>query len=102
MIQSDASVIGYHQTVVTTSVARNKLQLLRSEKLAKRPWLVHAFSTRVGGVSRAYGGSAFNLGFTKQDSRAAVERNLSGGVLQLDLLDSRTNSWIQAQQHGAK
>ena len=75
MIQSDASVIGYHQTVVTTSVARNKLQLLRSEKLAKRPWLVHAFSTRVGGVSRAYGGSAFNLGFTKQDSRAAVERN---------------------------
>jgi YfiH family protein len=61
--------------VVTTSVARNKLQLLRSEKLAKLPWLVHAFSTRVGGVSRAYGGSALNLGFTKQDSRAAVERN---------------------------
>src|SRR6202167_506177 len=74
MIQSDASVIGYHQTVVTTSVARNKLQLLRSEKLAKRPWLVHAFSTRVGGVSRAYGGSGVHLGVTKQDSRAPVDR----------------------------
>jgi hypothetical protein len=39
------------------------------------PWLVHGFSTRVGGFSRAYGGHALNLGFTKQDSRAAVEKN---------------------------
>lgn len=43
--------------------------------MAKSPWLVHAFSTRAGGVSRAYGGTALNLGFTKDDSRAAVERN---------------------------
>jgi hypothetical protein len=27
---------------------------------------------------------------------------LSGGVLPLDLLDSRTNSWIQGQKLGAK
>ena len=39
------------------------------------PWLAHAFSTRHGGVSRVYGGTALNLGFTKEDSRAAVERN---------------------------
>jgi len=63
----------YHRSVVT--VAKNKLQLLHSEKLSKLPWLVHAFSTRLGGVSRVYGGHALNLGFTQHDSRAAVERN---------------------------
>lgn len=65
----------YDRTVVTKGVARNKLQLLRSERLGKLAWTVHAFSTRHGGVSRVYGGNALNLGFTKQDSRAAVERN---------------------------
>jgi len=41
------------------------------------PWLVHGFSTRTGGFSRVYGndGGDLNLGFTKDDSRAAVERN---------------------------
>ncbi len=39
------------------------------------PWLVHAFSTRQGGVSRPYGGNALNLGFTAHDSRTAVLRN---------------------------
>jgi YfiH family protein len=36
---------------------------------------VHGFSTRTGGFSKAYGGHSLNLGFTKHDSRAAVERN---------------------------
>ncbi len=48
---------------------------MHSEKLASVPWLVHGFSTRLGGSSRAYGGQTLNLGFTKQDSRSAVERN---------------------------
>ncbi len=61
--------------MVTAGIARNKLQLLRSQKLDKLAWLVHAFSTRIGGVSRAYGGGALNLGFTPQDSHTAVERN---------------------------
>jgi polyphenol oxidase len=61
--------------VVAKLVPRNKLQLLQSGNLAKFPWLVHAFSTRRGGVSCVYGGNALNLGFTKRDSRAAVERN---------------------------
>jgi len=52
-----------------------KLQLLSSAKLGRLPWVVHAFSTRRGGVSRVYGGGALNLGFTKLDSRATVERN---------------------------
>lgn len=36
---------------------------------------MHGFSTRKGGFSRAYGGGDLNLGFTKDDSRAAVDRN---------------------------
>ncbi len=61
--------------MATPRKSRNKLQILRSEKLGKLPWLVHGFSTRIGGVSRVYGGNTLNLGFTKHDSRAAVERN---------------------------
>jgi uncharacterized protein (DUF885 family) len=38
----------------------------------------------------------------KFDIRVFHDEMLSGGVLPLDLLDSRTMSWIQAQKHGAK
>jgi polyphenol oxidase len=61
--------------VGTKSATTDQVQLLRSDGLAKIPWLVHAFSTRTGGVSRVYGGMALNLGFTKEDSVVAVERN---------------------------
>jgi purine-nucleoside/S-methyl-5'-thioadenosine phosphorylase / adenosine deaminase len=54
---------------------RSKIELVRADSLARIPWLVHGFSTRKGGFSRAYGGNALNLGFTPLDSRAAVERN---------------------------
>ena len=49
--------------------------ILQAEPLTDIPWLVHGFSTRLGGFSRVYGGGALNLGFTEQDSRNAVERN---------------------------
>ena len=52
-----------------------KLSLLSTPHLSRFPWLVHAFSTRLGGCSRAYGGAALNLGFTKDDSKTAIERN---------------------------
>ena len=52
-----------------------KHNILRASHLSKFPWLVHGFSTRLGGFSRAYGGGALNLGFTKDDPKAAVERN---------------------------
>jgi len=54
---------------------RAELNILRAAHLSKFPWLVHGFSTRPGGFSRAYGNGALNLGFTKDDSQAAVERN---------------------------
>lgn len=61
--------------MVTDRASKKNLQVLRSEKLSKLAWLVHGFSTRHGGGSRPYGGKALNLGFTQQDSRAAVEGN---------------------------
>jgi hypothetical protein len=61
--------------VPTKNAEKSRLTILRSEPLARIPWLIHGFSTRVGGFSRAYGGRTLNLGFTKQDSSSAVERN---------------------------
>lgn len=58
-----------------TRALPQKLEILHAGNLGKLPGLVHGFSTRVGGFSRAYGGGALNLGFTKNDSRATVERN---------------------------
>jgi hypothetical protein len=52
-----------------------KLNILRAQHLSELPWLVHGFSTRVGGFSRAYGKGDLNLGFTKEDAKSAVERN---------------------------
>ncbi len=78
--------------MVTKHVTKTKLQLLRSGKLGKLTWLVHAFSTRVGGVSRAYAGNALNLGFTQQDSRANVERNRQLFLKELGVANGR-KSW---------
>ena len=85
----------YYRTVATKTVPKPKLQLLHSEKLAKLPWLIHAFSTRHGGVSRAYGGNALNLGFTKQDTRAAVERNRALFLKKLGITNARTLITLQ-------
>ena len=57
-----------------TRIRVKPLTILQSESLARIPWLLHGFSTRLGGSSKIYGG-ALNLGFTKQDSRLTVERN---------------------------
>ena len=67
-------------------------QLFRSWKLGELAWLTHGFSTRLGGVSRVYGGNALNLGFTKQDSRAAVERNRELFLSELGAANGR-KSW---------
>jgi hypothetical protein len=51
------------------------IEIVRGASLVRIPWLVHGFSTRRGGCSKLYGGQALNLGFTKNDSKAAVDRN---------------------------
>ena len=43
-------------------------KILQADSLKPLPWLVHGFSTRLGGVSRVYGGKSLNLGFTREDS----------------------------------
>jgi YfiH family protein len=54
---------------------KTKIDILHAGHLSKFSWLVHGFSTRVGGFSREYGGDALNLGFTKDDAKALVEQN---------------------------
>lgn len=65
----------YHRWVPTRAPVKSNLTVLRAKHFSQIPWLVHGFSTRAGGSSRAYGKGDLNLGFTKDDSRAAVERN---------------------------
>jgi polyphenol oxidase len=61
--------------VPTRAPAKTQLTILQTGHLEELPWLIHGFSTRPAGYSRVYGGNALNLGFTKQDSKSAVERN---------------------------
>jgi|CZKZ01.1.fsa_nt_gi YfiH family protein len=62
-------------------IAENSVQWLAVPGWQKVPWLWHGFSTRLGGVSRAYcaddAAGELNLGFTAEDSREAVVRNRS-------------------------
>ena len=85
--------------MVTKTVPKSKLQLLHSERLAKLGWLVHAFSTRPGGVSRVYRGNALNLGFTKHDSRSAVERNRTLFLKKLGIANTRKKLITLRQIH---
>jgi YfiH family protein len=80
---------------------QDKLNILRAASLSTIPWLVHGFSTRPGGFSRAYGGRALNLGFIQDDSKASVERNRAAFLRELGAGDepgmpsrrARDQSW---------
>jgi polyphenol oxidase len=76
------------------SSKRTNLNILRTAHLSALPWLIHGFSTRVGGFSRSYAKSDLNLGFTKDDSRATVERNRAAFLRELGAVASikRNNS----------
>jgi polyphenol oxidase len=76
--------------VSTRARNKTKLTVLRAEHLGKLPWLVHGFSTRVGGFSRAYGKGDLNLGFTQDDARAAVERNRAAFLRELGAVGRKT------------
>ncbi|MBI4164471.1 MAG: peptidoglycan editing factor PgeF, partial [Acidobacteria bacterium] len=62
--------------MATKLVSKCGLTLARSSALARWPWLVHAFSTRVGGQSRG-ACRGLNLGFVESDTRKNVEQNRS-------------------------
>jgi polyphenol oxidase len=65
------------------TLRKTQSRILQADSLAPIPWLVHGFSTRAGGVSRVYGGKSLNLGFTREDSRRAVEQNRSAFLRRL-------------------
>jgi polyphenol oxidase len=64
-----------------------KLNVLQAQQLSKLPWLIHGFSTRPGGFSRAYGKKDLNLGLTKDDSKAAVDRNRQAFLREVGAVD---------------
>jgi len=59
------------------------------DALHKLPWLIHGFSTRSGGFSKAYGASSLNLGFTEGDRRETVERNRAVFLREIDALGAK-------------
>lgn len=84
---------------MTTRVpAKSKLTILQTSRLEKIPRLIHGFSTRTGGHSRAYGGNALNLGFTPTDSRAAVERNRAAFLKKLNANGQQPVSLVTLRQ----
>lgn len=60
-------------------VVKSQIEIVRAEAWSHCPWLVHGFSTRTGGVSRAYApaqrAGELNLGFTAADERDKVLEN---------------------------
>src|SRR5260370_41700100 len=53
----------------------NELEVLTVEGWKQYEWLLHGFSTRGGGISKVYGGSTLNLGWTKEDDSMSVAEN---------------------------
>jgi YfiH family protein len=84
--------------VPTRVPTKSKLTILHTGRLQKLPWLIHGFSTRLGGYSRAYGGHALNLGFTRTDSRAAVERNRAAFLKKLNANGSHPLNLVTLRQ----
>ena len=83
------------ESVVTRPVSepKQKIEVLQAEALNRIPWLVHGFSTRRGGFSNLYGGNALNLGYTKHDSRAHVEKNRAAFLQKVGAVDRRAKPW---------
>ena len=69
------------QTSCGEAATSSKPQILKAADLARVPWLVHGFTTRPGGFTTSYGGRTLNVGFTKDDLRASVERNRKQALL---------------------
>jgi hypothetical protein len=67
-------------------VSRGGLAWLQSVRLSRLPWLVHAFSTRRGGLSQAPC-AGLNLGFTESDRRERVEQNRRNFLAQIGAKD---------------
>jgi purine-nucleoside/S-methyl-5'-thioadenosine phosphorylase / adenosine deaminase len=86
---------------LTRRSRKSKINILGTRNLSRLPWLIYGFSTRIGGFSRAYGDGDLNLGFTKGDNQATVERNRDALLRELGAAgrrpgarrDARTSTW---------
>jgi YfiH family protein len=65
------------------TVREAKSKILHADSLISVPWLIHGFSSRSGGFSRAYGKRSLNLGFTPEDPQRAVKQNRAAFLRQL-------------------
>jgi YfiH family protein len=72
---------------------QSELQVLRAEKLSSVPWLLHGFSTRMGGVSQEYGGNQLNLGITDEDTRENVMANRERFLRAVAAVDAKRKPW---------
>lgn len=86
------SAVGYDGSVPTAKTTTSGLTILRAKDLERFRWLVHGFSTRQGGTSSAYGGNSLNLGFTKHDTKSAVEGNRMALLAKLGAVE-REKPW---------
>jgi YfiH family protein len=73
--------------------SRKTIKLIQSDHLKQILWLIHGFSTRVGGFSQVYGGKVLNLGFTVHDSRPDVERNRKAFLTKLGAVRNQKEFW---------
>jgi YfiH family protein len=80
--RSTAAPVRYENPGWTVRRAHG-LQILESRALGKLDWLVHGFSTRIGGESLLDGKRALNLGFTDWDESARVEKNRAAFAIAL-------------------
>jgi YfiH family protein len=71
------------------------VRILQVPELAKLPWLVHGFSTRMGGVSKLDRKRVLNLGFTEWDTRENVKENRRRLQAALGAQDLRLVSLLQ-------
>jgi len=67
-----------HRTPTSWNTRRHRnLKILQVPAFSKLPWLIHAFSTRAGGISPLNNEKVLNLGFTDWDTRENVQENRS-------------------------
>jgi len=78
-----------------TQCVHRGVRILQVPELAKLPWLVHGFSTRMGGVSKLDGKRVLNLGFTEWDTRENVGENRRRLQAALGAQDLRLVSLLQ-------
>jgi polyphenol oxidase len=88
--------------VANRALIKSQLTILRAKHLRKLPWLVHGFSTRAGGFSRAYCKGDLNLGFTKDDSRAAVERNRAAFLREIGAVAQKARGSENGSGNGSR